>query len=85
MSPVSKPASRQLSRVWVCAVEPGLRGQTQRRNFEIQKYMATQLGMRETEARRRPVAARLDVVHVLQKRHQRSFRGISTGDHFLVL
>ena len=29
--------------------------------------------------------ARLDVVHVLQKRHQRSFRGISTGDHFLVL
>jgi hypothetical protein len=38
--------------VRVCAVEPGLRGQTQRRNFEIQKYMATQLGMRETEARR---------------------------------
>ena len=58
-----------------CAVKP---------NEEISKFKNI-WPRSSASVKPKHAVARLDVVHVLQKRHQRSFRGISTGDHFLVL
>ena len=67
--------------VRVCAVEPAC---AVKPNEEISKFK--NIWPRSSACvKPKHAVARLDVVHVLQKRHQRSFRGISTGDHFLVL
>ena len=79
--PESKSAPHgQLSLVFAqfnraCAVKAT---ESRRRHFEIQKY--GHHAAHALQPMHAGAVARFDVVHVLQKRHQPSFRGISTGD-----